>query len=62
MAPSAGAAKYSDFISAQGLNPSSNKFPRYDTKESDVGASVMLELWENAEYPCIAIAPISTQA
>ena len=37
-----------------------DKFPGYDTKQSDVQIRVMLELWRNAEYPFIAIAPRST--
>ena len=34
----------------------SNKGPECDTKQSDGQALVMLELWENAEYPFITIA------
>ena len=34
----------------------------YDTKQFDDEALVMLELWENVEYPFIAIAPRSTLA
>ena len=39
-----------------------NECPGYDTKQSDGVAPVMLELWGNAEYLFIAIAPWSTLA
>ena len=45
----------------RGMTPS-NECPRYDTKQSDDEVPVMLELWENAEYPIFAIAPRSTLA
>ena len=44
LAQAAGAAEYTDCISAEGLD-SPNECPRYDTKRSNEGASVMLELW-----------------
>ena len=44
MAKLAGAAKYTDCISAEGQD-SSNECPGYDTK-SDGEAPVMLELWQ----------------
>ena len=44
MAQSAGAVEYTDCISAEGLN-STNECPRYDTKQFDGEASVILELW-----------------
>ena len=49
MAQLAGAVEYTDCISAEGLN-FPNECPRYDTKQSDGEASVMLELLGNAEY------------
>ena len=44
MSQSAGAVEYTDCISAKWLN-SPNECPRYDTKQSDDEAPVMLELW-----------------
>ena len=44
----------------RGVRPSPNKCPEYDTKQSDGEVPAMLELWGNAEYPFIAIAPRST--
>ena len=41
---SAGAAEYTDCISAERLN-FSNECPGYNTKQSDEEAPVMLELW-----------------
>ena len=59
MAQSVGAAEYIDCISAEGED-CPNECPRYDydTKTSDV---VMRDLWGNAEYPFIAIAPRSNR-
>ena len=43
MAQSAGAAEYTDCFSVEGQD-FSNECPRYDTKQSDGEAPVMLEL------------------
>ena len=44
LAQSAGYGEYSDFICRAVRNP--NESPRYDTKQSDGEALIMLELWE----------------
>ena len=44
MALSAGAVEYTDYFSAERYD-SPNACARYDTKQSDDEASVMLELW-----------------
>ena len=45
LAQSAGTAEYTDCISAKGkISP--NECPRYEIKQSDGEAFVMLELWE----------------
>ena len=36
------------------------EYPAHDTKQSDGETPVVLELFMNAEYPFIAIAPTST--
>ena len=43
-AQSVGAVEYTDCISAEGY-PHHNECPVYDTKQSDGGIPVMLELW-----------------
>ena len=48
----AGAAEYTDCISAEGWD-SSNECPDYDTKQSDGEASVMLELWGMLSTPLL---------
>ena len=48
----AGAVKYADCISPEGIRPSSNTYPGYDTKPSD-GPGV----WGNVEYPFIVKFP-----
>ena len=53
MAPSAGAAEYTDCISAD----SPNKCPGYDTKQSDGEAPVMLELWGMQSTPLLPSLP-----
>ena len=50
MAQTAGAAEYTDCISAHGYD-SSNECPGYYTKQSDGEAPVMLELWEMQSTP-----------
>ena len=59
MAQLAGAAEYTDCISAEGKN-SPNECPGYVTKQSDGVASVMLELWRLQSTPFLAIASRST--
>ena len=44
LAQSAGAAEYTDYISAEGKN-FLNEYPEYDTKQSDGEAPAKLELW-----------------
>ena len=44
MAQSAGAVEYTDWISAE-RQDFSNVCPRYDTKQSDGKATVMLDFW-----------------
>ena len=53
---SAGAIEYTECISAEKLVPALNECHGYDTKQSDVEARVMLELWE-IWSTSIAIAP-----
>ena len=50
MAQSAAAVEYTDCISAEGLN-SPNESPVYDTKQYEVKAPVMLELWGMRSTP-----------
>ena len=54
--------EYTECTSAMGVRLLSNECPLYDTKQSDGEVLVMLDLWENAEYPFISIAPTFTQA
>ena len=56
MAQLAGAAEYTDSISAD-WSDFPNKCPEYDTKQSDGEASVMLELWVMWSTHFIAIFP-----
>ena len=56
VAQSAGAAKYTNCISAEGKTPS-NKCPEYDTKQSDGEAPVMLELWGMQSPPSLPSLP-----
>ena len=56
MIQSAGAAEYTDCISAEGLD-SSNECPGYDTKKSDSDASVMLEFWGMRIIPSLPLLP-----
>ena len=58
LAQSAGATKYTDRISAEGVKLPCNKGPGLDIEKSDGEASLM----RNAEYPFIAITPKSTLA
>ena len=44
-AQSAGAEEYTNCTSAEGVRPTPNECPRYDTKQSDGEVLVMLELW-----------------
>ena len=52
MPQSAGAAEYTDCISAEGKN-SPNKCPGYDTKQSDGEVPVILELWGMRSTPSL---------
>ena len=56
MAQSTGAAEYSDCISAEGSD-SPNKCPRYNTRQSDGEAPVMLELWGIWSTPLLPSLP-----
>ena len=70
MAQSAGAAEYTNCISAEGYDPLLNKSLGYDTKQSDGEAPVMgmtlnnlmvrlqlLELWEMWSTPLLPLFP-----
>ena len=52
----AGAVEYTDYISAEEQN-SPNECPGYDTKQSDGGAPVMLELWGMWSTPLLSSLP-----
>ena len=52
MAQSAGAAEYTDCISAEGQN-FLDDYPGYDTKQSDRETLVMLELWGMRNTPLL---------
>ena len=56
MAQSAGAVEYTDCISSGGYD-SSNECPRYDTKQSDGEASVMIKLWGTWSTPSLLSLP-----
>ena len=56
MAQMAGAIEYTDCISAEGYD-SSNKCPRYDTKQSDDETSVMPKLWGMQSSPSLPSLP-----
>ena len=53
LAQSTGAAEYTDCICAEVL-PLCNEHPRYDTKQSDGEASVMLEHWGMQSTPLLS--------
>ena len=57
----AGAVEYTDCISAKEYDPPT-ECPRYDIKQFDDEAPVMLGALGNAEYPFVAIAPRSLLA
>ena len=52
----AGAAEYTEKISAEGKN-FPNKFPEYDTKKSDGKVPVLLELWGMWSTPSGPLLP-----
>ena len=52
-AQSAGAIEYTDCFSAEGKDPPPNKFPGYDTQQSDGKVPVMLELWGMGSTPSL---------
>ena len=56
IAQSAGTEEYSDWISTEGLD-SSNECPKYDIKQSDGKAPVMLELWGMRTTPLLPLFP-----
>ena len=56
MAQSAGAAKYTDCVSAEGQD-SPNECPGYDTKQSDSEATVLLEIWGMRSTPSLLLLP-----
>ena len=56
MAQSGGVAEYTECIGAEGLD-SPNESPRYETKQSDVEAPVMLELWGMLSTPLLSSLP-----
>ena len=47
------AEEYTDRFSAELCNPPPSECPRYDTKQSDSGVSVMLELWGMQSTPLL---------
>ena len=49
-------AEYTDYIFAEGYD-SLNKCPAYDTKQSDVEAPLMLELWRMQSTPLLPSLP-----
>ena len=57
IAQSAGAVEYTDCFSAEVFNPTPNKCPRYDTKQSDGEVPVMLELWGMQSIPSLPLLP-----
>ena len=56
MAQSAEAIEYTDYISAEGQDPP-QRVSRYDTKQSDAEAPVMLELWGMRSTPSLLSLP-----
>ena len=56
MAQSAGAAKYTDCISAEGYD-SPNECPGYDTKQFDGEVPVTPELWGMWSTPSLPLLP-----
>ena len=55
IAKSAGAVEYTDCNSVEGQDPTPNECPRYDTKQSDDEAPVMLELWGMWSTPLLPL-------
>ena len=53
VAQSAGAVEYTDYISAEGLDPYPNECPGYDTKQSDGEVPLRLELWGMRSTPSL---------
>ena len=52
IAQSAGAVEYTNYISAEGYTPP-HECPRYDAKQSDGEAPVILELWRMQSTPSL---------
>ena len=57
VAQSTGAVEYTDRISAEGQDPTSNGCPGYDTKQSHGEVPVMLELWGMRSTPSLPLLP-----
>ena len=57
LAQLAGAAEYTDCTSAEGIRPSPNECPGYDTKQSDGEVPVMLGLWGIWSTPSLPLLP-----
>ena len=57
LAQSAGAVEYNDCTSAEGLEPSPNECPGYDTKQSDSEVPVMLGFWGIRSTPSLPLLP-----
>ena len=55
IAQSAGTVEYTDSTSAEGYP--TNKFPGYDTKQSDGEVPVMLELWRIRSTSSLPLLP-----
>ena len=53
LAQSAGAVEYPDCFSAEGVRPTPNECPGYDTKQSDGEVLEMLELWGMRSTPLL---------
>ena len=57
LAQSAGAVKYTDGTSAEGVRPPPNECPGYDTKQSDGEVPAMLVLWGMRSTPSLPSLP-----
>ena len=57
MKEKASAAEYTDFISAEGQDPSHNECQGYDIKQSDGEAPIMVELWGMRITPSLQSLP-----
>ena len=57
IAQSAGAVEYTDCFSAEGMTPTPNECPRYDTKQSDGEVPGVLERWGVQSTPSLPSLP-----